>query len=57
MDRYTATDMVASKHTSQTILPTLQPAEPIPPAPLLLPESSGFPAYSLLGVEVNPDYA
>ena len=54
MDRFTATDMVASKHTSIPILPTLQrvellppaprhpaclTAEPIPSAPLILPET------------------
>jgi hypothetical protein len=56
MDRFTATDMVASKHASQAILPTLQrvellppaprhpaclTAEPIPSAPLILPETRG----------------
>lgn len=33
MDRFTATDMVASKHTSIPILPTLQRVELFPPAP------------------------
>jgi len=40
MDRYTATDMVASKPTNQPTLQTLQAyrtAEPLPPVPLNLP--------------------
>jgi len=47
MDRFKTTDMVASKHTSNPILPTLQPcktAEPLPPAPLNLPGYSQPPS-------------
>jgi len=69
MDRYTATDMVASKPTNQ---PTLQTAEPLPPTPLNLPThlqppsqqpdmvsppTSGSPTPVPLGVGGLPGYA
>ena len=74
MDRYTATDMVASKPTHQPTLQTLQAyrtAEPLPPAPLNLPEysqpprqqpdmvsppTSGSPTPAPLGVGGLPGY-